>query len=424
MVPNPAGKETPPMRPRTASHPRPAVSAALSALAVAAALLAAVPAAPAAPAGQAVGPEALGFKKSFVVEIRNPSPLVLENHPIVIDVAAIRASVAWDFNTYMFALFEVKGGEYSLVVSQADDLDKDRYHDEIVFIRTLPASSTTRLVCYWTPERSLPRLITAEKAYAREAWELEGPEAGWESNLAAYKLVRGRIEFYGKLQPGLILKKLPAPETKPQDWGMDVLDAGESAGLGGLVLWDGAARRPLFGAAVGRPAVKVLAAGPLRSVVRAEYPPVRAAAGEAVLTVLYSTFAESAFSRQDVTVAAKPAGPVAAGPALQKLPGETVALDKGKGYLAVWGRGAAGAGEIGLAAIFAPAALAGTDETAVDRGLKLRVRPGTRLAYWLAGAWERGVTSPGAPAAKNWARQVEELAARLLVPVAVEFKEK
>lgn len=417
------------MRPRTALPPRPAAVAGLAAMALSAALLAAVPAAPAAPAaqavGRAVGPEALGFTKSFVVEIRNPSPLTLEDHPVVIDVAAIRASVAWDFNTYMFALFEVKGGEYSLVVSQADDLDRDRYHDEIVVVRTLPAASTTRLVCYWTPERSLPRLITAEKAFAREAWEADGPEAGWESNLAAFKLVRGRIEFYGKLQPGLILKKLPAPETKLQDWGMDVLDAGESAGLGGLVLWDGPARRPLFGAAVPRPAVKVLAAGPLRAVVKAEYPPVRTAAGEVGLSVLYSIFAEAAFSRQDLSVSARPAaGPVAAGPALQKLPGETVAHDKAKGYLAVWGRGAAGAGEIGLAAVFPPASLAGTDETAVDRGLELSVRPGAKVTYWLAGAWERGLLSPGVPAAKNWPRRVEELAARLLVPVTVEFKAK
>lgn len=412
------------MRMKFAPSPRPVAFAGLAAFAALAAALAAPAAATAQTVGRAMGPEALGFKKSFIVEIRNPSPIVLENHPVVIDVAAIRASVAWDFNTYMFALFEAKGGDYSLVVSQADDLDKDRYHDEIVIVRTLPASSTTRLVCYWTPERSLPRLITAEKAYAREAWELEGPEAGWESNLAAFKLVRGRIEFYGKLQPGLILKKLPAPETKPQDWGMDVLDAGESAGLGGLVLWDGAARRPLFGAAVPRPAVKVLAAGPLRCVVKAEYPAVRTAAGEASLTVLYSTFAEAAYSRQDLLVSAKPDGPVVAGPALQKLPGETVTQDKGKGFLAVWGRGAANAGEVGLAAIFPPAAFAGTDETAVDRGVKLGARPGAKLTYWLAGAWERGVTAPGVPAAKNWARGVGELAARLLVPVTVEFKEK
>jgi hypothetical protein len=399
------------------------VAAVASIAAVIAASLAALAAIPGRAAGQAMGPEALGFKKSFIVEIRNPSALALENHAVVIDVAAIRASVAWDFNTYMYAFFDEKGGEYSLVVSQADDLDKDRYHDEIVLIRTLPPSSTTRLVCYYTPERSF-QLMPAQKAFARGAWETGGPEAGWESNLVAFKLVRGRIEFYGKLQAGLILKKFPAPETKPQDWGMDVLDAGESAGLGGLVLWDGAARIPLFGPSAPQAKLTILAPGPVRALVKAEYPAVRTVAGEVSLTVFYSTFAESAFSRQDVAVSSQGPGPIVLGPGIQKLAGETFSIDKGKGFLAVWGRGADKAGEVGLAAIFPPAAFAGTDETAVDRGIKLDGRAGAKLTYWVAGAWERGITTPGVPAAKNWPRKIEGLAARLLVPVSVEFKAK
>jgi hypothetical protein len=97
-------------------------------------------------------------------------------------------------------------------------------------------------------------------------------------------------------------------------------------------------------------------------------------------------------------------------------------MDQGKGFLAVWGRGADKAGEIGLAAVFPPGAFAGSDESAVDRGIKLDVRTGAKVTYWVAGAWDRGVTSPGVPAAKNWPRKVESLAVRLLVPVSVEFK--
>jgi len=403
---------------------RPAVLAAFAASAFAAIALLAL-AALASPAGQAVGqamgPEGLGFTKSFIVEIRNPSPAALENHAVIIDVAAIRSAVAWDFNTYMYALFEEKGGAYNLVVSQADDLDKDRYHDEIVLVRALPPSSTTRLLCYYTPERSF-QLMPAQKAFARGAWEPGGADAGWESNLIAFKLVGGRIEFYGKLQAGLVLKGFPAQEAKSKDWGKGVLDAGESAGLGGIVLWDGAARVPLFGQAAPRPALTVLAPGPVRALVKAEYPSVRTSAGEAGLTVFYSAFADSAFSRQDLILASKAAGGFVAGPGLQKLAGETFAMNKDKGYAAAWGKGADKAGEIGLAAIFPPAALSGTDETAVDRGFMLRGKPGAKLTYWVAGAWERGVTAPGVPAAKNWPRKVEALAARLLVPVSVEFK--
>ena len=374
-------------------------------------------------AAQAQTPRVLGFKKQFVVEITNPSPLALENHAVIIDVAGIRASVAADFNTYNYALFEEKGGNYTLVVTQADDLDKDRYHDEIVLVRTLPPSSTTRLVCYYSPDRSF-QLMPAQKAYARSGWEAGGAEAGWESNLAAYKFVHGRIEFYGKLADGLILKKFPAPENRPQDWGMDVLDAGESAGLGGLSFWDGGVRVPLFGASAPQAKLTVLSPGPLRALVKAEYAGLRTAAGEIGLTVFMSAFAESAVSRHDVIVSAKTAGAVTIGPGIQKLAAETWSLEKDKGFLAVWGKGAQSAGEIGLAAIFSPADFIGMDETAADRAVKLKGPAGAKLTHWVVGAWERGITSPGVPAAKNWFRKVEGLAQRLLVPVKVEFKAK
>jgi hypothetical protein len=385
---------------------------------------------------QARGPEALGFTKHFAVEITNPSKLSLENHVIIIDVADIRASVAADFNTYMYAFFDAAGGEYALVVSQADDLDKDRYHDQIVLVRTLAPSSTTRLLCYYTPERSF-QLMPAQKAFARLGWEPGGAEAGWESNLVAFKFVHGRIGFYGKLQPGLVLKKFPAAEAKPQDWGVDALGARDSAGLGGLSLWDGATRIPLYGPAAPPAKLTVISPGPVRGLVKAEYPAIRTAAGEVALTVYLSAFSDNEFSRQDVVVAAKPGAPVVLGPGLDKLPGETSSLDKAKGTLTVWGRGAGKAGQIGLAAIFAPADLAGADEAGSDHAVKLKASPvrdvrdnrvdpvdrvGHTLTYWVAGAWERGASAPGVPDAKGWAAKVDGLAARLLVPVKVEFK--
>ena len=372
-------------------------------------------------AAQGQDPKILGFKKQFIVEIKNPSSLTLENHPVIIDVAAIRASVAWDFNTYNYALFEESGGNYNLVVSQADDFDKDRYHDEIVLVRTLPPSSTTRFVCYYSPDRSL-QLMPTPKAQARAAWEAGGAEAGWESNLAAYKFVHGRIEFYGKLQAGLILKKLPTQENRPQDWGMDVLDAGESAGLGGLSVWDGSARVPLFGASAPQAKLTVLSPGPIRALVKAEFGGLRTAAGEIGLTAFFSAFADNSASRHDILITSKAAGPIPYGPALQKLAGETSSFDKAKGYLAVWGKGADKAGNVGLAVIFAPADLSGTEETAVDRPVKLNGRAGVKQTHWVVGAWERGITSPGVPAAKNWIPKVEGLAQRLLVPVKIEYK--
>ncbi len=264
--------------------------------------------------------------------------------------------------------------------------------------------------------------MPTQKAFARGAWEAGGAEAGWESNLAAYKFVHGRIGFFGKLQPGLILKTFPAALTKTQDWGKDVLDPGESAGLGGLSLWDGARRIPLFGSAAPQAKLTVISPGPVRGLVKAEYPPVKLAGREVALTVFLSSFADNAYSRQDVVIASKSDAPVLLGPGIQKLAGETWALEKAKGSLAVWGKGAGKAGDVGLAAIFAPADLAGLEDAGLDRAVLLSGRAGRKLTYWVAGAWESGVTAPETPAAKSWTRRVDDLAARLLVPVKVDFK--
>jgi len=205
---------------------------------------------------------------------------------------------------------------------------------------------------------------------------------------------------------------------------MDVLDPGDSAGLGGLSLWDGTTRIPLFGAASPQAKLTVITSGPVRGLVRADYPAVKTARGDITLTVYLSAFSANTYSRQDVVIATKSGAPVVLGPAVQKLPGETWSLDKAKGLLAAWGKGAGKAGEIGLSAIFSPADLFGMDDGGPDRAIKLAGRAGRKLTYWVAGAWERGVTSPDVPAAKNWARRVGDLAARLLVPVKIDFKAK
>ncbi len=371
-------------------------------------------------AAQAQDPSVLGFKKRFFIEISNPGPVALDKHPIVIDVAAVRA-FAPDFNTYNYAVFEEAGGEYNLVVTQADDLDGDRYHDEIIFVRSLGPKSKTRLVCYYSPTRSF-QLMPVAKAGARIGWEPGSSTAGWESNLAAYKFVNGRIEFYGKSYDELMLRKLPADERRLQEWGMNVLDAGDSGGLGGLYLWDGDARRPLFGPSAPEVKLTVVASGPLRALVKAEFGSIELDGGiPATVTVHFSAFADNAWSRHDVTVDTKVEGPLHVGPGLKKLSSETRVLKEAKGFIAGWGK-APGSGEIGLAAIFAPDQFAGLEEGAADRTVKLRGRASQTLTFWVEGSWERGITSPGVPAAQNWALRIENLANRLLSPINVEFK--
>jgi len=369
-------------------------------------------------------PKSLGFKKQFVIEIRNPSSLTLENHPIVLNVDEIRAFEP-DFNSYNFAIFDETGGDYRLVLSQADDLNRDRIHDEIVLLRTLPPSSTTRLTCYYSPKGSFQLMMSAPKAFARLVGALGTGGLGWESNLAAFKVVNGRVEAYGKLYAGLVLSKLPADDTILQEWGLNVLGAGGSAGLGGLSLWAGTTRIPLTGGAAGYQVQRgVLSSGPLRALVRAEYTGLRPGQGDYGAVVIYSAWADNIFSRQDVLITAKSGTPAVFSADVQKLPDEAMTLDKDKGFLASWGRGTALAGEVGLAALFAPADFAGLDESGLDRAIKFHVKAGKKQTFWTVGGWGRGIVTAAAPAGKNWALMAGELGLKLRVPVEVRYKAK
>ena len=374
--------------------------------------------------GQTQGPMSLGFKKRFVIEIRNPGPEALENQPVVLGVEAVRA-FAPDFNSYNYAIFDESGGGYRLVVSQADDLNQDRVPDEIVLVRSLPPASTTRLACYYSPRGAFQLMTAAPKANARL---LGGPAgavlAGWESNLAAFKFADGRVETYGKLYPGLILTKNLADDARLQEWGMDTLAGRGSLGLGGLTVWEGATAVPLASAGAGGDRDirrTVLAAGPLRGLVRVEYAarPGTAAGGA---TVLFSAYADNVFSREDILPATKAGRPTAYGVCVQKLAGEEVAFDKARGFLSAWGNGAEGVGEVGLAVVFIPSELAGLDEAGPARTVKLTAAPGKTLTVWTVGGWGRGLVTATAPAAKNWARYAAGLALKLRAAVEVRFK--
>jgi hypothetical protein len=376
--------------------------------------------------GQPQDPKSLGFKKQFVIEIKNPSSLTLENHPVILNLDEIRA-FAPDFNSTNYAIFDETGGDYRLVLSQADDLNKDRTHEEIVFIRTLPPSSATKLTCYYSPKGTFQLMMSTPRAYARLGGGQGSAVLGWESNLAAFKFINGRIEVYGKLYPGLVLTKPPADDTILQEWGMNILPADGSPGLGGLSLWVGKTRIPLTGAAgAGGLQIQrtVLAAGPLRALVKAEYSGIRPGQGDYGAVAFFSAYADNAVSRQDVIITPTAGGPAVFSAGIQKLANEEVAFDRDKGLLASWGRGSEGAGEVGLGAVFTPSEFVGLDEAGPERSIKLNARPGKKQTFWTIGGWGRGIVTAAAPAAKNWARTVGELGLKVRVPVEVIYKAK
>jgi hypothetical protein len=373
--------------------------------------------------GQRQDPTSLGFTKKFTIEVKNPGSVTLDNWPIVLDAAEIRESFP-DFNVSSYAIFEETGREFILAVSQPDDLDRDKTFDEIVFIRTIPASTTLTFSCYYSPRGSFRLMTTPQKAAARFGWDAATSALGWESNYCAYSLLDGRVEFYGKFDPFLVLKFFKADMSPKQDWGMAVFQAGETSGLGGLNLWAGSSLVPVAGA---RPRTfktenKVIAAGPLRSLVRADFSGVPGGENTYEISQTLSAYADNIFSRQDVAVGGGPGGPVVCAPGIRKIPGEAWTLDEKNGFAAAWGEGARGAGEIGLALIFRPEAFAGLEETESERFIKLRTDAASRCTYWIVGGWDKGIRSPLPPRGRNWLRQTESLAAKILAPLEIRFK--
>lgn len=366
-------------------------------------------------------PADLGFRKSFAIEIVNPAPLELRDFPVVILVEEIRR-VAADFNGAYFAVFDRAGGGYALVSAQADDLDRDRVADEIVLIRTLPPSSTLRLTAYYNPKGSFQMMMDAA-AGARAGFGPGRDEAGWESDLAAFHFAGGWLGPVGKLREGLVLRRLPAAEKDMREWGATLLEPGGSAGLGGLSLWTGDTRVPLYDGDALRTEAVVRAQGPIRALVDIDCAVAGPGGRELGAALRASAFAGNAFSRQDVAVTSSAGRDrVLHGPGIRKLDGDKWILNEAKGYAAAWGRSRAAAGEIGLAVIFRPDDFVGLDETADSRFLKLSPRSAGPVSHWLFAGWSRGLPQVRAANAAAWELKVAAAAERLLVPVRVTLK--
>jgi hypothetical protein len=366
---------------------------------------------------------AAGLEKRFALELTNPLQIPLADHAVVIPVADIIAKVP-DFNPLNCGLTAARG---EAIPFQADDLDGDGRPDELAFLATLPPGITEMTVDY-SAAGTAPNPFPV-KTYARLAWETADANIGWESNRAAYRFYWGQLEAFGKLDESLIMAAFNATYSYHdiQPWGMDILHVGNASGLGGISLWEGENRISTInpaGKGENQYARKAIAAGPVRAVARVDITNIGPAAATYTITLIMSTFTNNFYSRQDILISSSAGGQVVYSPGIEKLPKETWSMDKEKGYIAAWGEGAPGAGEVGLAAIFDPAEFAGFAENELDRFVKLAVPSGEKRTHWIYGGWHRGITAPEAPQASGWAKNVEDLSSRLRVKLDPRYKAK
>jgi hypothetical protein len=362
------------------------------------------------------------FKSRFAVEVTNPDSTWRLNEPVVLNIETVRKSLP-DFNSRNFVLTDnprrICNRE---IASQADDLDGDGKADQIAFLADLRPYETARYWLYYSPTGERGNSYAPSTA-ATEKWPNARNGLAWESNRVAYVFNGGRMEFLGKKEQNLVLKSLiPSQEyDSEQEWGMNVLNSGETAGIGGLIIWEGAKAVPAFDGA-GRNAIsiqrRIVASGPVRTT------------GAVTLTGIggqhrykieerFSIYANGRYSENHVRISSiATSGAIQFGPSFVKMPNDRSFFDARMGYFGSWGRQNNIVQEIGQGAVF-PMNRASLRTTDNERHVVLQADSNGELTYYIVGDWRRGRTFPVAPTVTDWENEMKALATRLHNPVRV-----
>ena len=361
------------------------------------------------------------FRKRFTITVSNDSSIPLSDHPIIIDMADIMDACP-GFTPGSYVLTGEKPRiDWDVIPSQIDDLDGDGSPDELVFVLTLPANSETHIVCHY--ESDSPYMTSYPKrADAAIGWT-ERSDLGWESDVGAFRAYDGQFDFFGKRIPSLILEGIKNVHYhNMQDWGMDVLFVGESAGIGGISVWIDNKRVPAFNPA-GKGDVhieqSIVAHGPVRSLVTMELTNLAPPADTYTVHLDMSMYAGNTWTRQDITITSAYADTVVFSPGMVKLTYDTWTFDETAGVYTSWGVWENVAQEVGQGLIFEPSMYAGFADDTLDRQVKLKIPGGVKQTFWLDGGWRKGDRSPVAPTDGDWAKAVEDLSLRLRTPVRI-----
>lgn len=358
------------------------------------------------------------FKTRFAVDVTNPDSTWRLNEPVVLDIAKARRSLP-DLNPRNFVVIEDPRRICNREIpSQADDLNGDGKTDQIVFLANLRPHETARYWLYYSPTGEGHNTYAPNTA-ATEIWPDSRNSLAWESNRIAYVFNGGRMEFLGKKEQILVLKALAPPQSydSEQQWGMKVLNAGETAGIGGLTIWDGDKALPAFASAdVKR---RIVASGPVRTTVAVTLTATGRGAHRFEIEEQFSIYANSRYSENHIriwpTVASSP---IQFGPSFMKMPNDRSFFDGENGYFGSWGRQNNIVQEIGQGAVF-PMDMASLRTTDNERHVVLKTAPNKELTYYIVGDWRRGRTFPVAPIVTDWENEMKALAARLHAPVRV-----
>lgn len=293
---------------------------------------------------------------TLTVELKNTWDKTRQDAPAVIRLADLQAGFPIRSAVVRDARQEIP--------SQLDDLDGDLLPDELAFVIDLPARGTRQVTVTLSaaktqktyPPRVFAQMLVRDAKKGKHAPVqsitvpgttnfynmLYGHGPMFESELVGYRIYfneKQTIDPYGKFNKGLELEKsqfYPNDAQLAQGFGDDVLLVGNSCGVGTLKGWDG--QKATHVKPIASRTERILASGPIRTVVEVEVKGWAYQGSELSMTQRYLLYAGHRDLRIETTFARPLRNEVFCTGVQDIMGNETVAYSDHQGLAGSWGR--------------------------------------------------------------------------------------
>lgn len=293
---------------------------------------------------------------TLTVELKNTWDKARQDAPAVIRLADLQAGFPIRSAVVRDARQEI--------LSQLDDLDGDLLPDELAFVIDLPARGTRQVTVTLSaaktqktyPPRVFAQMLVRDAKKGKHAPVqsitvpgttnfynmLYGHGPMFESELVGYRIYfneKQTIDPYGKFNKGLELEKsqfYPNDAQLAQGFGDDVLLVGNSCGVGTLKGWDG--QKATHVKPIASRTERILASGPIRTVVEVEVKGWAYQGSELSMTQRYLLYAGHRDLHIETTFARPLRNEVFCTGVQDIMGNETVAYSDHQGLAGSWGR--------------------------------------------------------------------------------------
>lgn len=255
--------------------------------------------------------------------------------------------------------------------------------------------------------------LRAEPDRPRVAWDNQWlpPNWGWESEKVAYRMYEGHFDFFGKsrdvlIYPAIIHELADGGSYHVEnEWGIDALHVGQTAGCGGVILYVNGKAYPVYNDGENGPRFSGRLVEETNDRVTLEMTVENVGPADAPYTVRLrpSALAGEAYSPVEVLVTGgRPADEIAVGIGLNRLPVQDLVVDTQIGVMGVWGWQEPAIGWIGTGVIWPATRYLRIDDQPEEQRVVLRAEAGKAFTYSIQCDWLNGRQYPDAPAAADW----------------------